>query len=210
MSDAIVLAHRGWWRRTSEKNSREAILRAFEAGYGVETDVRDHNGELVIAHDPPSGIGLTPFEWVIEAFANAGQPGALAINVKADGLFHQLSNMLTRYAVTKAFAFDMAVPDALGYLKNGIPTFTRHSEVEPVPAFYERAHGVWIDCFETDWIGNDAIAAHYANGKLVALVSPELHGRAHEHSWAIWRSAPTPFMICTDLPDAWQRAEAGL
>lgn len=208
MNGPVILAHRGWWRAPSDKNSRDAILRAFDAGYGVETDVRDHDGELVLAHDMPRGPRLTPFEWVIESFAKAGQPGALAINIKADGLHEPLAAMLARHAVTDAFVFDMAVPDALGYLKRGIATFTRHSEIEPHPAFYDRAQGVWIDCFEGDWIGREVIAAHAAAGKQVALVSPELHGRAPEAAWAAWRGVEHAYMICTDFPDAWQRAYA--
>jgi hypothetical protein len=203
MSDPIILAHRGWWRDPADKNSRAAILRAFDAGYGVETDVRDHNGDLVLAHDPPSGAGLTPFEWVIESFAKAGQPGALAINVKADGLHRPLADMLAQYSIANAFVFDMAVPDALGYLRLGVPAFTRHSEIEPVPAFYGRAQGVWIDCFESDWVNGAVITAHVAAGKKVALVSPELHGRPNESVWEVWRAVSEPYMICTDFPDLW-------
>lgn len=201
MTEHIILAHRGWWRTPPEKNTPDAILRAYEAGYGVETDVRDHNGELVLAHDPPRGEGLTPFEWVVAEFVRAGQPGALAINIKADGLHEPLLAMLTHHGVERAFVFDMAVPDALGYLARGVRTFTRHSEIEPLPAFYERAHGVWMDCFEGDWIGEADIRAHINAGKQVALVSPELHGRNHLAAWRAWAEIDAPYMVCTDFPD---------
>ena len=36
-----ILAHRGFWMNESEKNSREAIKRAFDYGFGIETDLRD-------------------------------------------------------------------------------------------------------------------------------------------------------------------------
>ena len=199
----IVLAHRGWWRTPDERNSKTAILRAFEAGFGVETDVRDCDGELVLAHDPPLKGACPPFEWVIESFAKAGQPGQLAINVKADGLQARLAASLERHAVTRAFVFDMAVPDARGYLSSGISTFTRHSEMEPEPPFYDRAAGVWMDCFEGDWIGEGEIRRHLLAGKQVAVVSPELHGRAPEAAWARWSSfAGSRVAICTDLPGA--------
>jgi len=200
----IILAHRGWWTDPSEKNSRLAISKAFSAGFGVETDVRDHNGELVLSHDMPTDGDLTPFEWVVSSFASAGQPGYLAINIKADGLHAPLIAMLARHGVTRAFVFDMAVPDAVGYLKARISSFTRHSEMEPAPPFYERADGVWMDCFDTDWIAASDVKTHLDAGKAVALVSPELHGRNPRSAWEAW--APlrdTDAMICTDLPEQW-------
>ena len=41
-----VRAHRGWWLTPAEKNSKAAFERALAAGYGIETDVRDCDGEL--------------------------------------------------------------------------------------------------------------------------------------------------------------------
>lgn len=44
---------------------------------------------------------------------------------------------------------------------------------ERMPAFYETATGVLIDCFEDDWIYSNVIRAHLRAGKDVALVSPD-------------------------------------
>ena len=203
----IVIAHRGWWTEPSMKNSQESILRAFRAGFGVETDVRDHDGTLVLSHDMPRGDRHTPFEWVVQQFAEAGQPGALAINIKADGLHSPLVSMLKKHGVENAFVFDMAVPDALGYLRHDVTVFTRHSEIEPVPAFYDRAGGVWMDCFERDWILEDDVRGHLQAGKKVALVSPELHARSHDKAWAEWRPLRDAenVMVCTDFPADWKQ-----
>jgi hypothetical protein len=199
----IVLAHRGSWVDRAEANSLGALRAAFAAGHGVETDIRDHDGVLVIAHDPPTGPGLTPFTDVLRAYVEAGAPGAFAINVKADGLQPAIGKALAEAGVGNAFVFDMSVPDGLRYLREGVRTFTRQSEYEPEPPFYEAAAGVWMDCFERDWIRPEAIAGHVAAGKAVALVSPELHGRPHRavwHAWAEVRALPS-VMICTDHPD---------
>ena len=53
MVEMELLAHRGLWQEPAEKNSRIAFERAFQAGFGVETDLRDHGGTVVISHDPP-------------------------------------------------------------------------------------------------------------------------------------------------------------
>ena len=54
-----LLAHRGFWRTPAEKNAEAAFRRAFDAGYGIETDVRDRLGELVVSHDPATGGEMT-------------------------------------------------------------------------------------------------------------------------------------------------------
>jgi hypothetical protein len=103
----------------------------------------------------------------------------------------------------------MAVPDALGYLRMNMPCFTRQSEVEPVPAFIEQSTGVWLDCFQRDWINEQEILTHCAAGRQVALVSPELHGRDHCGIWEKWRNADRELRqrgrdnlvkVCTDYP----------
>lgn len=47
----IILSHRGYWLKESEKNSIAAFKRSFSMGFGTETDVRDRDGQLVISHD---------------------------------------------------------------------------------------------------------------------------------------------------------------
>lgn len=199
----VLLAHRGWWTTPGEKNTLEAIERAFAAGIGVETDVRDYDGRLVLSHDMPRGDHLVPFDLVLKLFAKYDCPGALAINIKADGLHRPLQQALSEHNLRRTFVFDMSVPDARGYLFRGVPAFTRQSEMEQEPAFYESATGVWLDCFETDWITADTIQRHRRAGKQVALVSPELHGRDHRQAWNMWREVADwdEVMLCTDLPD---------
>ena len=34
-----VIAHRGWWKAENEKNTKTAFERAFDCGFGVETDL---------------------------------------------------------------------------------------------------------------------------------------------------------------------------
>ncbi len=201
-SGLTVLAHRGLWTEPSEKNSLEAIERAFAAGFGVETDVRDHDGRLVLSHDMPTGDRFILFERVLELFAKHGCPGALAINIKADGLHVPLKREITKHDLKRTFVFDMSVPDARGYLSHGMTVFTRQSEIEWEPAFYSAASGVWLDCFERDWITATTVRGHRRAGKQVALVSPELHGRDPYPAWDRWREivGAEELMLCTDLP----------
>jgi hypothetical protein len=206
----IVLAHRGLWRGKRTQNSIEALREALILGLGIETDIRDDRGRVVISHDSPAG-SEPMLEELLQAYRETGSKAVLALNVKADGLHASVHNLLSQYHISPGhyFLFDMSPPDALGYLSRSMPCFTRVSEVEPVPAFIDRASGVWLDCFYRDWIDEDAIMLHCVEGRRVALVSPELHGRDKTGAWSQWRSAFTrlqregrgdSLFICTDHP----------
>jgi glycerophosphoryl diester phosphodiesterase len=199
---ATIISHRGYWSDPSERNTAGAFERSLALGFGVETDVRDDRGRLVIAHDPPEG-GEPQLSDLLRAYEEHGVAGPLAVNVKADGLQALVADAMSAKPAGW-FVFDMSVPDALGYARASIPYFTRQSEYEPLPALYEGAAGVWVDCFERDWTDERAVSEHVDGGKEVCLVSPELHGREHASAWELWASWPVVadprVIVCTDRP----------
>ncbi len=203
----IILSHRGCWKTPDEKNRIVAFRRSFEKGFGMETDIRDLCGNLVISHDPPIGSEVT-----LDAFLNIYKEykdSMLALNIKADGLQHMLKEMLDKYGVKKYFVFDMSVPDALQYVKEGFNTFTRQSEWEKKPSFYDESHGLWIDCFFNNWVTEDVILNHIKNGKKVCLVSPDLHKRDYLNFWKFLKRTSIinseNIMLCTDYPEEAQK-----
>ena len=130
----------------------------------------------------------------------------LALNIKADGLQSLLQLALARYKIENYFLFDMSVPDAMYSLKQNLRVFTRHSDVEPIPAFYTQAAGVWMDVFfDETWFKPSVIADHLQAGKQVCLVSPELHKRPHIPFWEHLRAHPVhhsdQLILCSDLPE---------
>lgn len=205
MKAGNILAHRGWWENPDDKNSAPALERALLAGFGIETDFRDLNGALVLSHDPPSGDVLTA-DWFFGLYARLGADGRLALNIKADGLQDMLmtSMGLAGVASNCAYAFDMAVPDALGYLARDFPAYSRVSEYENPPPFLDRAAGIWVDNFHGDLDQIGATRYFLDQGMRAAIVSPELHGRDPGALWDQIGAAGLPdhpnFEICTDLP----------
>ena len=197
------LAHRGLWSEPDERNTLDAFRGAFAHGWGVELDVRDRDGVLVISHDPPAADALT-FAAVVEAYVAHGCPGRLAVNVKADGLEALVAEALSPVDAARWFAFDMSVPDSLRYASAGLPYFSRHSEIEPDPALYADSCGVWLDDFYGGFVTEARIAAHLEAGKHVAVVSPELHKRDHLPVWDEWRRwsvwGSDRVHLCTDHP----------
>lgn len=206
----LIISHRGYWTQSFEKNTAEAFRRSFHLGFGSETDIRHYDNRLVIAHDPADSCSISA-DLFFEIYAKIDPALPLALNVKADGLQRWMKQAFVRYGLSNAFVFDMSVPDARGYLSEGIPCFTRHSELETVPAFYAQAAGVWLDGFDSDWFmeTDEVISGHLAAGKQVCIVSPELHNRRRDSCWsrlAGMRCAKDPrLMLCTDFPEEARR-----
>jgi glycerophosphoryl diester phosphodiesterase len=197
----MLLAHRGRWQAAEDQNTIAALEAAFRHGDGVETDLRDQSGDLVIAHDVPNGKRPS-FADVLTVHRRHDQHLPLALNIKADGLRSRLKPLLLRHGVTNYFCFDMSLPETLAYRREGLRYFARESEYEPAPALYAEAAGVWMDMFDSDWITPARILEHLAAGKQVALVSPELHQRPHLSFWATLHHAGLSrernLMLCTD------------
>lgn len=198
-----IIAHRGYWLNASEKNSTIAFSRALQHGFGIETDFRDFDGELVISHDPPSASSMKIAE-LIHLYQDYPVTAPMALNIKSDGLHELLVGLMRRAKFKNAFVFDMAVPDMRGYINNSIPIFTRLSEYERHPALLEFCNGVWLDAFQSEWYDKDIITNLLNQNKQVAIVSSELHGRPYTSLWnwiKVNHFHQNPLMsICTDFP----------
>lgn len=199
-----IISHRGYWIEPAEKNTARAFSRSIELGFGTETDLRDLAGSLVVSHDAPE-TGAMPADEMAGLFAAADPGLTLALNIKADGLQTLVADLIERHRLEDAFIFDMSVPDAVQWLKTGISVFTRHSDIETVPSFYDEAAGVWLDAFHGDWWDIDVIAGHLGAGKRVCIVSPELHRRDPAAVWAKLRHEmhrlSGDVILCTDFPE---------
>ncbi|MDR1216087.1 MAG: hypothetical protein LBK25_05330 [Treponema sp.] len=192
-----ILAHRGLWRVESEKNMLFAIERAFMSGYGVETDIRDYRGELVISHNP-ADESAPKFDDLLHIHSQYGGTRVLALNIKADGLYLLLPGL-----PQTAFLFDASVPEQYVYIKRGYNIFTRASEFEPNPAFWEQSKGVWLDRFtDCDYI-DKSIEKLLDSGKIVSVVSPELHKLEYSALWErlLRYKNRDNLYLCTDKPN---------
>jgi hypothetical protein len=199
-----ILSHRGYWRAPDEKNREIAFARSFDLGFGTETDVRDHGGELVIAHDMPTGAELRLTQ-VLDLLGERDLP--LALNIKADGLGPLIAETMADRPQTRWFTFDMSGPELIRQHKLALPVFTRRSDYEREAVLYDQARGVWLDAFDGLWFGPGDIAAMLDDGKQVCIVSPELHGRDPEPLWSMLRQSglyDSAVMVCTDIPEALQ------
>lgn len=198
-----IIAHRGLWANSEEKNSEDAFKKALIQGFGIETDFRDMMSTLVISHDLPVD-GVMQAERFAQICLQYPPDLPIAINIKSDGLHSLVGDFIARAKLKNYFVFDMSIPDSLGYIRQGIPFYTRMSEFELKPALLNEAKGIWLDCFESDWYGPEVLNRYLELGKKIAIVSPELHRRSHQKIWNMLKKYKfhlNPLLsICTDFP----------
>ena len=147
MKNTTIIAHRGYWKSHDEKNKAIAFKRAFDNGFGIETDLRDVKGNIVISHDMPTGNEMT-FEDLLIMLDGRNLP--LALNIKADGMAGKIKQMLEKYQVDNYFTFDMSTPEMVYQCRLGLKIFTGLSELVPNPIMLDKAEGVWLDSFYSD------------------------------------------------------------
>lgn len=196
-----IIAHRGFWVSDKEKNSSIAFSRAIDNGFGIETDFRDYCGELIISHDIPLSCESKAkvfFEKLI-----GKDCGPIAVNIKSDGLLSLLDSCVDISLLDRLFVFDMSIPDTFQYLESKFSTFIRVSEFEsPNLLMLDKADGVWLDSFYSDWFDYSIISGFIDIGLKVCIVSPELHGREYKQLWfkiKSWNLGDDVY-LCTDLP----------
>lgn len=191
-----IYAHRGFWHDPSEQNSMDAIRRAGEFGFGVETDFRSQTGELILSHDPLPSPTSTPASRI----DFRGIP--TAINIKEDGLLNLYADFLAKNSSPKSFIFDGSIPEMFQIHKQGLPHALRMSEYEreiPWDSTF-----LWIDGFVSEWWADQDLMSRLAEKYFLIFVSPEIHAREYTKSWTFFRDFNNTmlgnFGICTDYP----------
>ena len=190
-----ILAHRGDWNNQIAPNSGLSIRNALNSGFGVETDIRDLNGQIVISHDPCVGIDYEKFlDFVSE-------DSRIAINIKSDGLAERIQDYTDQLRESKSFVFDCSFPELIRYKKAGIPHAIRISEYERELPW--KPDYIWLDSFESDWWLEETSVLKIMESTPTVVVSPELHKRNHAKVWQRvlqLRSTGLNLSVCTDFP----------
>lgn len=199
-----ILAHRGIWMEAESKNTEQALKKALIEGFGVETDIRDYKGELVISHNIADENSFLLEDYFIFYLKHKFHH-TLALNIKADGLQDKLCEMLSCYQIDTYFLFDMSIPELVVNDRMGLNYYTRKSDIEDTAVLYDRACGVWLDSFyQKGWISKQEIQKHLEAGKQLCIVSPELHGNSERKVWEMLKYERffenDLIRLCTDYP----------
>lgn len=196
-----ILSHRGLWFSPEERNKKEAFIRSFDSGLGTETDLRDICGKIVISHDMPTGNEIS-FEEVLQIMDGRNLP--LALNIKADGQAEVIKALLQKYGHSNYFTFDMSIPDMVVQINSCLTVFTGKSDILTEAVLLDKAAGVWLDSFYSDWFIAQDIDEILAQDKKLCIVSADLHKRDTSKQWDIIKQSnffsTDNLMLCTDKP----------
>lgn len=209
MNNSIIkiISHRGFWKTKKEMNSRRAFSNAIRNNYGIETDVRDFRGKIVISHDILSGGKILTFDEFIYKYKSDctkyNSDTTLALNIKSDGLFNKISKVLKKYHIDNYFLFDMSFPESMNYKSLNLNIFYRMSEYENISRNVKNIKGVWLDQFKSNWYNKKKINEIRDKWGEICVVSPELHKRDYLECWSILKYLKNKkkIMLCTDFPD---------
>ena len=207
-----ILAHRGLSKFDGRAGdlSEDDLIRAIDRGFGIEIDVRDFLGNLVISHNPPRGdvpqLMLTEFLRKLQTYSavKTDQQPLIAVNIKASGL----SSFLPEIELSHFF-FDLTIPDLLDYAKIGLPVAQRISEFETAVQLPFTPEYYWLDSFEGGSLSSESdFLETLEQDALKVFVSPELHGERPHYLWE--KLAPefrqrSDIAICTDFPEEFVR-----
>jgi len=192
-----IYCHRGYWENENQQNSLPAFAKAVANGFGVETDIRDYQGSIVISHDSASNSSLS-----IEELPKTGTP--IALNLKADGLLGlNRKSLEALLSVKGTFVFDGSIPEMLRYKELGFSHALRISEYEREVPW--KPEFIWLDSFHSDWWSEIDLLREFSEKHFVIVVSPELHSRQYARVWDLLcaemnRGNPN-LGICTDYPN---------
>ncbi len=187
---------------------------------GVELDIRYHNNELILCHDP-----FRHHEVENESFKDFLQKwdheGPMILNVKTEGVEEECIKLVKKYGVKDWFFLDLSMPYFVKYAqmsKNcerkdfvNSNLAVRFSDFEPIEyalSFSKSASWVWVDCFSGELASSKNLLKLKEAGFKVCLVSPELQNYTKErvYSFAKQCKGLSIDAVCTKYSTIWLEA----
>jgi len=196
-----IIAHRGMWDKEIDQNTISSFKRALNYGCGIETDIRNLSGNLVISHELVSESSIS-FDTVLDTIAPdlIIKKLPLCINIKEDGLIEMIVESLLPYPELDYAVFDASLPELYKFAQNTIPYLCRISDYEVFNKLIENCSGIWLDSLDGNWITHDKLSELTSYKKRIFIVSPELHSREYEDLWEILKhfDFKVETYLCTD------------
>jgi hypothetical protein len=156
--------------------THEIAQDVFSKCDGIEFDIRDSDGHLIVQHDAFK-TGQLFSEFLEYCPANK----FYIVNVKAEGVEELAIQMLEAAGIQNFFLLDCGIPAIMKLKKRGERRIAiRFSEVEPVEmvtALQGCATWVWVDCFQKYPLTAEIAERFQQQGLKICLVSPDLQGR---------------------------------
>jgi len=157
---------------------------------GIEVDVRYHENQLILNHDP-FGHHHEVSTKLIDLLKKWGGYGPLILNIKTEGIEKACIKVLKEYKVKNWFFLDMSMPYFIKYsekaFNDNLKDFSienlavRFSDKEPIEyalSFKNKARWIWVDYYLKFPLNHKTISL-FKNAKFkICLVSPELQEKS--------------------------------
>ena len=153
-------------------------LKCVPKEYGIEVDLRDYGDRLILQHD--SFKDGEDFEEYLKHYHH----GTIILNIKSESIEYRVLDLLIKYKVKDYFFLDCSFP--MIYLlseqgeKNIALRFSEFEGLDTIMNMKDRVNWVWVDCFSTFPLKNEAYEIIKKNKLKICIVSPELLGRENE------------------------------
>ncbi len=213
-----ILAHRAnlTGPHSVLENSPDACAAALGEGFGLETDLRrDAKGWYYISHDPHPRTPDNSLE-IYSAIFEKHPSAELAINVKELGYEEGLVELMNSGRLGKTsfyFDFELLQPATPGQAQRKIKSLPSSLTVRLASRLSDRKETlsqclgipseiVWGDEFDSLWIGREEIERVHEAGRLIYMISPEIHGfdlTATRRRWQDFKDWGVDG-LCTDFP----------
>lgn len=184
--------------------------------FGAEIDVRYHEDELVLAHDP-FGHHRAPLATLDEFCRGWHHAGPLILNIKSEGIEQRCIDVMARHGVRDWFFLDLSMPYFVRFAERAARReagfgperlavrFSEREAIEYALGFAGAAGWVWVDCFARLPLDGETCAQLVAAGFRICVVSPELQGHSLQRiQHAVRQCAALPVAaVCTKHPQLW-------
>lgn len=164
-------------------------LKSLPEHFGIEVDVRYHNDDLVLHHDPFNHHKDPLLEKLSDLLSSYKLSGPIILNIKTEGVERACIELMSKFKIKNWFFLDLSMPYFVKYANSAknksIPGFAaenlavRFSEEEPIEyalAFSGKASWVWVDCFTKMPLDDLSYQKLKDASFKICLVSPELQG----------------------------------
>ena len=150
-------------------------LKQLPENVGVEIDLRDEGGTLILQHDPfKTGENFTEY-------CKEYKHRLMILNIKSERIESRVLEILKENNITEYFFLDSSFPMIYSLTQQGENNVAlRYSEVEGIDTIVNmkgKALWVWVDCFTKFPLDQKTAATLTNSGFKLCLVSPELQGR---------------------------------
>tara|TARA_B110001452_G_scaffold224801_1_gene198515 strand:+ start:41 stop:619 length:579 start_codon:yes stop_codon:yes gene_type:complete len=179
-------------------------LKKLKTSQGVELDLRFHNSDIILNHDPFAKG--EKFEDFLKEF----KLNFIILNIKSEGIEEEVLRLVKKYNVPDYFFLDTSIPFMVKYIEKGWTKFAvRFSEYEPVELalkFKGKIEWVWVDCFNHLPLTNESYLQLKKHFK-ICLVSPELQGHPKSMIEGFKKQIEGFGIdaVCTKYPDLWKK-----